>query len=77
MIICLKKNMAASKYKASTSETSCIYAKYKVTKSTHLRECWILRDKSQSHSICKYEENSHLMRKKEMRNHLMSYDASC
>ena len=46
-----------------------------VTKSAHLRECCILRDKSKSHSTCKCKDNSNLIRNDEMRNHLMIYDA--
>lgn len=48
--------------------------KYKVTKSTHIRECWILKEKLQSHSKCMFKDDSHLIRKDDMINHLIRYD---
>ena len=73
----LKKNRVSSQYHTSASDTRCTCAKYKDTKSTHLKECWKLRGKSQSYSTCKCKDNSHKIRNDEMRNHLMRYDVTC
>ena len=70
----LRKNSVAPQYEASGSETSCTYVNIRSPKSTHLRECWILIDKSQSLSICKCKDNSHLIRKEKMINHIMTYE---
>ena len=71
----LRNNSVAPQYNNSAIEKSCVYANIRWPKSTYLRDCWILRDKSQSNSICKCKDNSHLIHKQEMRNHLMSNDA--
>ena len=68
----LRNNSVAPQYNNSAIEKSCVYANIRWPKSTYLRDCWILRDKSQSNSICKYKENSHLIPKEELRNHLIS-----